>query len=478
MRRALALMLLLVCGLVVPVSAQSGDLPDYLIRSLFCGLEAGQVVVRFDVVNGGGAAQEPAEVVTSATGSGPLATQQIAPLAAGARQPVELSFPSNLANGPLRLRTTVTLGVADSPAGSRQSQSANCAVNVPAQSTSAAIATAVPASDADWSFGLDIAPETIAVVVLALCCALLIMVGSIFVVVRLFSRSEPVFPVWQPPYVPQAMLNPASVVGARAGWQEHAASDALPSPCLPFDHASRKVLLGMDGVKLRNWRIEALRAVQYDMYGRVGRTQIVASKRLVRGLNKELQRAQPRPGKAPHKPEAIIQRLRPQAAWLANRLLRSTAKTPGLPIALDIRLTGDHGTVRILFELYACADGGWGLVDSWEPEMMLRGGVIAENFSYTFYGRGPDESKRALRSRLREDIALRLGLMMAQPQPPPAVESGHAPGIEEPPVPAGSTSPSAPVQFDHPTPPPTQEIPRVPDAPPPPATGPDANDLT
>lgn len=467
MRRLTALALLLMLGLALPALAQSGGSPEYLIRSLFCGIENGQVAVRFDVVNAGDGAQDSAEAVISTAGGGPLATQQVPPLAAGARHPVELRFPSNLASGTLRLRTTITLSAADSGSGPPQTQSATCTVNIPAvQATSAPAATAVPGQDAGWSFGFDLRPEWIAGGVLAVCCVLPLIGLLLMLVARLFRRPPPTFPLWQPPYVPPAMLNPASQAGARAGWQEHAASDALPSPCLPFDHAARKVLLGMDGVKLNNWRIEALRAVQYDMYGRIGRTQVIASKGMIKRLNKQLEKAQPRNGKAPRKPEAIIRALRPSAAWLANRLIKRMDRTPSLPISLDLRITGDHGTVRILFELYTCAGSAWQLVDSWEPEMLLRGGVLAENFSYTFYGRAADESRKALRRRLREDIARRLGLMLAQPQPPPPIPADPALRLPaEPPVPAGSTSPAAPVQFDQPAPPPTQEIPRVPDAP-------------
>lgn len=451
--------------LALPAAAQTDTPPEFLIRSLFCGLEAGQVIVRFDVVNAGGPASEPAEVVTSSTGSGPLATDQVPPLAANARQPVELRFPSNLANGTLRLRTTVTASPANSGGGPPIVQTATCAVNIPVvQPSAVSEAVSTPQPDAEWSFGLDVRPEWLLAVVVGLCCALLMLAGLVWLASRLFRRTPPFFPAWQPPYVPAMMLNPATQAGARAGWQEHAASDALPTPCLPYDHAARKVLMSMDGVKLRNWRFEALRAVQYDMYGRVGRTQVIASKRFIERLNQQLAKAQPRPGKTPRTPEAIIQALRPSAAALANRLLKTTERTPSLPIAVDLRLVGDHGQVRILFELYTCAEGGWRLVDAWEPELMLRGGQIAEFFSYTFYGRLPEETRKAFRHRLREDVAQRLALLIAQPPPLPPVTAPPV-GLAEPPVPSGSTAPAAPAQFDQPAPPPTQEIPRVPDAP-------------
>jgi hypothetical protein len=462
----LCVALLALLSLALPAAAQTSAPPEFLIRSLFCGIENGQVVVRFDVVNAGGPATEPAEVVTSSAGSGPLATDQVPPLASDARQPVELRFPSNLASGTLRLRTTVTASDADSGGGPAIVQTASCAVNIPVTEPAAdpvLVPTSAPAAGG-WSFGFDVRPEWLLGIVLALCCGVLALAGLIWLASRLFRRTPPVFPMWQPPYVSPALLNPATPAGARAGWQEAAASDALPTPCLPYDHAARKVLMGMDGVKLRNWRFEALRAVQYDMYGRVGRTQVIASKRLIQRLNQQLEKSQPRTGKPPRALDAIIRALLPSAASLANRLQQTTGKTPSLPIALDLRLTGDHGSVRILFELYTCADGGWRLVDAWEPELMLRSGQIVELFSYTFYGRLPAESKKEFRRRLRADMAQRLAMMIAQPPPPPPVRSAPLEAAE-PPVPAGSTAPAAPVQFDQPAPPPTQEIPRVPDAP-------------
>lgn len=465
MRRLLAAVLLVLTGFAVPALAQTANPPNYLIRDLSCGIESGQVVVRFNVVNSGGPAQETARAATSlASGGEALAAQDVRPIAPNERETVQLRFPGNLASGTLRLRSTVTLSAADSGGGPPVVVTSACAVTIPALQPTRLPAATVPASiipdEIVLPGDISLSTGTVAAAAIALCCAGLIVLGLFVLLARGLTRKEgTVFPVWQPPYVPSTMLNPASQAGARAGWQENAASDALPSPCLPMDHAARKVLLGMEGLKLRHWRIDALRASQYDGYGRIARTQVIATHKLVKHLNHELDKAQASPGKTPRSPEAIVKALRPTAAWLTNRLVASTERTPSLPIALDIRLTGDHGTVRILFELYTCADGGWQIIDAWEPEMMLRSGVIAENFSYTFYGRHPNESKRAFKRRLREEIAQRLGMMLAQPRPAPP------PAAHEPPPPAGSTSPSAPVLFDQPAPPPTQEIPRVPDAP-------------
>ncbi|HYO88154.1 MAG TPA: hypothetical protein VER79_05865 [Candidatus Limnocylindrales bacterium] len=460
MRRLFAAALLLT-AFGLPAAAQTATPPNYLIRSLSCGIESGQVVVRFDVNNLGGVAQETAVAATGLATGGVLAAQDVRPLGPGESQPVQLRFPSNVASGRLSLRSTVTLSEADSGAGPARVETASCTVQIAqVQPTAIPLPTAPPASGEIVLPGdIVLSTEAIAGAVIALCCVGLAVIGLVVLTARLLGRSGPVFPIWQPPYVPPAMLNPSTQAGARAGWQEHAASDALPSPCLPMDHAARKVLMGMEGIKLRNWRIAALRASQYDMYGRIGRTEVIATPRLVKHLNRQMDKAQFQPGKTPRSPETIVKALRPFAAWLANRLIQRIDRTPSLPIALDLRLTGDHGTVRILFELYTCTNGAWQITDAWEPEMMLRSGVIGENFSYTFYGRQADEPKRAFRRRLREEVAQRLGMMIAQPRPQPP------PAADEPPPSSGSTAPSVPVLFDHPAPPPTQEIPRVPNAP-------------
>lgn len=466
MRRLIVLAFLLLFSIALPALTQSA-LPEYIARDLDCRVESGVIIFRFNLENVGGRAHHPATIIAlRAEGGGSLATAEVQALEAGGRSPVELQFPSNVATGSLRLNASVSFNPEDAGGRAQPMQVASCRVNIPAVQPTRPPVINTPASIIPDQIVLpgDVKLDTgtVATIAIALCCAGLIVIGLFVLLIRgLTRKSGAVFPTWQPPYVPPTMLNPASQAGARAGWQENAASDALPSPCLPMDHAARKVLLGMEGIKLRNWRIDALRASQYDMYGRITRTQVIATHKLVKHLNHEMDKAQAQPGKMPRSPEAIVKALRPSATWLANRLLTSTERTPSLPIALDIRLIGDHGTVRILFELYTCADGGWQIIDAWEPEMMLRSGVIAENFSYTFYGRHPNESKRSFKRRLREEIAQRLGMMLAHPRPIPAAAAAP----NEPPPPAGSTSPSAPVLFNQPSPPPTQEIPRVPDAP-------------
>jgi hypothetical protein len=93
-----------------------------------------------------------------------------------------------------------------------------------------------------------------------------------------------------------------------------------------------------------------MRISQYDMYGRVARSQTLASNRVVKRVDLVLRKAS---GKSPDKLERM---LRPAANGLFNDFARRLKRTPTLPVALDIRLRGLHGEVRIVFELYQCVD--------------------------------------------------------------------------------------------------------------------------
>ena len=126
------------------------------------------------------------------------------------------------------------------------------------------------------------------------------------------------------------------------------------------------------------WSIKAIRTVQYDMYGRISRTEVVMPSKIVKKLNKVAQRSQsydnPKLRKA-------VQPIAKDIAKLASKPINK--KSAMLPIALDFRFEGKHGEVRIVFELYQCRNHGWHLIDQWEPEMAIVRHKIIESSTYS-----------------------------------------------------------------------------------------------
>jgi hypothetical protein len=91
---------------------------------------------------------------------------------------------------------------------------------------------------------------------------------------------------------------------------------------------------------------------------------------------------------------------------------------------------GQHGDVRIFFELYQCRQNAWYLLDQWEPTMMVVTQRLQENFTFTMHGKNNAETQREFYSRLADDLAwlllemIRAEQTIPQPTPPPrAVEA-------------------------------------------------------
>jgi len=128
--------------------------------------------------------------------------------------------------------------------------------------------------------------------------------------------------------------------------------------------------------------------------------------------------------------------VRPIARTLTQAVLKKSNKQSAtLPVALDIRLTGMHGEVRILFELYGCNGGMWQEIDHWEPEMRVVNGSIDENFTYTLLGQFPAETHKQYQQRLASDLTNLLTTMVQAPPPPPppppAEDTAETPAITE-----------------------------------------------
>lgn len=227
----------------------------------------------------------------------------------------------------------------------------------------------------------------------------LLMLLIVILILRLLFRRPPTFGNWQPPYATMPPLDPNSTYGRRQLWQQHAQNNVVPAPCKRGSIHARKVLLGMDGAYLSGWRIMAIRMTQYDMYGRVSRSQILAPGGAVRRMDRTARKA------AGLDSEKLRRRVRPVARTLANRFKKKVNKRSAmLPIALDVRLQGTHGEVRILFELHECDNGQPQKIDYWEPEMTVLGKTIHESYTFTIHGQSGGETLREFRRRLKDDI--------------------------------------------------------------------------
>jgi len=232
----------------------------------------------------------------------------------------------------------------------------------------------------------------------ALSVVLILWVLSI--IFRLLTRRPPTFPPWQAPYATVPMLDPNSVEGRRQAWQLHAQNGLILAANRDGALHPVKQLIGTDGHSLANWQVTAIRISQYDNYGRVARSQVIARPSLIKQFNRLLKRRQ----KAD---DAALQRqVMKMARPLVRQIKRSiSSKNAFLPIALDLRWSGKHGEVRILFELYQFQGGAWYRIDQWEPMMAIASRTLQENYTFTMHGMGNNENLRSYTARLQEDLA-------------------------------------------------------------------------
>jgi hypothetical protein len=136
------------------------------------------------------------------------------------------------------------------------------------------------------------------------------------------------------------------------------------------------------------------------MYGRVARTQALASGKSTRRLDGTVRKS------GSLDSEKVTRRVRPVAKALVKEFQkRLNQRNSMLPVALDIRFQGTHGDVRIVFELYQCQYRQWQRLDSWEPEMTVLGKAIYESYTYNLHGLGPGETMKEFRQRLTDNFA-------------------------------------------------------------------------
>jgi len=226
-----------------------------------------------------------------------------------------------------------------------------------------------------------------------------VLILILLMIIRILFRRTPLFGSYKPPYSTVSQYDRNSTLGRRQLWQQHAQNNSVQYPCRMGTYHARKLLLGINGRYLEGWKITALRMMQYDMYGRITRSQVLANQKWVSRLNKTAHKG------AKLKPKQISRRVAPIAKWMSGQFKkRLTPKTALLSIALDVRLEGKHGEVRIVFELHECHQGMPALLDQWDPEMVIVGRTLHESYTYTLTGQNNTETYRQFRKRLKDDI--------------------------------------------------------------------------
>jgi hypothetical protein len=424
------------------LSAQQATAVDYEIRNISRVVSGEEVIVQFEVTNLGGAVETPvtAWLLTADTQEA-LDSAEVPPLAQGAPPyAVTLSFPVTRFPAATVQRLVATAGARELPPEfERQRNIARFTVTIPDYSSAAA--QAAPASGVQLPVDIDsFDPLTVALIVAGVGIAL-ILLWLLTIILRVLFERPATFPQWQIPYAAPAYVDQNSAAGRRQLWQQHAQNDAAPFPCQAGSYHVTKRLIGTDGVKLSGWRVDALRLSQYDMYGRVSRSVIVAE----RGAARAIDRAMRRSAKLDEK--AAERAVRGAVKRLTDAFFKHVNKRNSmLPIALDMRLHGAHGDVQIVFRLDQCVNGAWQQLDEWQPELVVTGGQIQENFTYTFFGMRQDETPRQFRKRLRADVTLTLARLVTgkNPAPPAPQTAPSMPAMLAEPIP-GDTTPVAPV---------------------------------
>lgn len=381
-------------------------------------------VVSFSVSNQGGDASEASQIIISEYQSGRIETsEQLPALAADQTQGFSIQLPLAKLSADGIISFKIEAGIdefelADSPIARDNSQlfhidrsrageaGGDNRATEPATAAETAFDLYIPIVNVGVNFledGIQLDERryssgeilrALGILALALFCLWLLSL-----ILRLIFRRPPRFDVWQPPYAANNWHDPNSAEGRRQSWQFHAQNSALGPPSAPDQVTVLKRLLDERGSILGSWKVKAMRTVQYDVYGRINRTEVVMPRKLVKRLNRVLRRA---PGYANNE---LLKAMAPVAKSLCKHALGPVEKQNlMLPLALDIRFEGAAEKIRIQFELYQHHDRAWRLIDQWEPELGPVGEHVPEHFSYTLNGQLSGESNKAFKARLRDDM--------------------------------------------------------------------------
>lgn len=425
--RATASFVLLVCLWFLSLSGSAQATPrDYSIAPprVTYSPDGAVAVVSFIVSNQGGDAAEPSQIVISEYQSGREHTiEPLPPLGANQARDftIQLSLVDLNADGIISFKIEAGIDefeLANSPIARDNSQlfhidraaAGTIGDNKASEAGRPARATyqvfipivnlgvnflddGIQLNDSRYSGG-DIL-RLLGLVAVALFCLWLLSL-----ILRLIFRRPPQFDVWQPPYALNNWHDPNSVPGRRQSWQFHAQNSAIAKPSAPNQLAVVKRLLDKRGLILGSWKIKAMRTVQYDVYGRINRTEVLMPRKTINQLNRVLRRA---PSYTNHE---LLKAIAPIAKRMSKFALGPVEKQNlMLPLALEIRFEGITDEVRIQFELYQFREGAWHLIDQWEPEFGQVGEHVPEHFSFALNGQLSGESKGEFKTRLRDDMS-------------------------------------------------------------------------
>ena len=426
---ALVLILLFAAWPGAFVTAQA-EPRDYTISTPLVSYSAdgAQAVVSFTITNQGGDAPELSQVTIADNRTGQIEKSETLPvLAAGETYAFSTELPlAGYPEGDIFLQVEVGIDqyeLAGSPIARDNSQLfrinvADARLGIGSQPDQSQQPSAGPRYDV-WipiinlgidfvSGGIRINDNLVAsaqiVLALVLVALALFLLWIAILILRLVFRRPPAFETWQAPYTINSYHDPDSTEGRRQSWQFQAQNSAILAHPVADQVAVVKRLVDQQGRVLGAWMIMAVRTTQYDIYGRINRTEVIMPYSVIKQLNQLAQRA----------PELDNQHVNNTLQAIAKRMSRAATaaiekQNRMLPIAMEIRFDGAPGAGRIIFELYQCRTGAWHLVDSWEPELVNTGSRIPEYFSYTLNGMLPGETYREFKSRLPQELTQLLG---------------------------------------------------------------------
>lgn len=403
-KKHFTLIILIFFSMSLIISAQGAR--DYEISSLRYELIEDDAVIKLSVVvqNSGADATSETNVIVTLLGDEPdiLVTDTLIPLSANTSVTLEIPFSVNLFPADSQQELEVRVGIdrfelENTPIAINNIETIT--IDVPARTTSSNEPVFFErTADGIILLGEEYSLVTIALATLGFVVALMILWIFTIVFRALFSR-PPRFGAWQPPYGLMPMYDQNSVEGRRWGWQQLAQNGLLLAPANNGNIHPVKLLMSSEGRNLENWKVTGMRLSQYDIYGRIARTQVIADKGLVKRMNKILQ-------KRDSIDEAKLQKmLRPITQKLVKKFSKKVRnKTSFLPISFDMRWEGSHGDVQITFELYQFSDNAWYRIDQWNPMMQIVSQTMQENYTFTIHGKENAEKMKAFRERLRDDL--------------------------------------------------------------------------